>query len=441
MCSFRHLVKTAQVGPTGTIKLVCLALVVLVALGGQAFSSVVAVGTCTSLNNFSTIQQAVDAVPAGSTIRICPGNYHEQVNINKKLTLLGISYATQDAVVIFPPGTGMAANAVDVDDPSLAIAAQMFVHDTDGPVLISNLTVDGTGNNISGCSPDLQGILYQNASGTLNHIAVRNQVLGSGLGGCQSGEGIFVQSATGSNSRVTVENSSVHNYNKNGITGNDAGTNLTAMRNYVQGSGVVPSGGAAQNGIQLGFGATGKISGNTVVDNIYGDITLAASADILLVDTAEGSGITISTNVVGNSQLPIGLFSFTSGLGDGVSITSNKIFGTSTYDAIDVCTNGNTVKTNMIFNSAESGIHLDASCNGTGSNNIVTGNTIVESACAGILSDNLVTGNTIAPNTYETVPFSTTDTTSRCTIPAGPTAGAAGIPSKAKRARKVSPAK
>jgi hypothetical protein len=138
---------------------------------------------------------------------------------------------------------------------------------------------------------------------------------------------------------VTVENSSVHNYNKNGITGNDLNTQLVIALNYVQ-------------GIQLGYGAAGTIKGNTVIDNIYGDPTVAASANILLYDTAENSGITVTNNRVGNSQIPIALITLGddgANLGDGVTVTDNHIFGTSTYDAIDVCTNGNTVTGNTIF--------------------------------------------------------------------------------------------
>jgi hypothetical protein len=400
--------------------LVCMSLIAFLALSGQAFSTTVAVGSCSTLINFATIQQAVNAVPPGSTIRICPGNYHEQVVISEKLTLEGVVYAGTDAVVILPPTSGAVANTSDLDDPSLPIAAQILVQNTDGPVLISNLTVDGTGNGITGCAPDLDGILFQNSSGTINHVAVRNQTLSAGLGGCQSGEGIYVQTGTGLASNVIIENNSVHNYNKNGITGNDAGTKLTVTGNYVQGSGVVASGGAAQNGIQLAFGATGKISSNTVTDNIYGDITLAASADILLFDTQENSAVTVSSNVLGSSQIPIGLFTDTAGVGDGIAVTGNKIFGTSSFDAIDVCTNKNTIKSNAIFNSAESGIHLDASCGNTGNDNVATSNTIVESSCAGVLSDLTTDGNTITPNTYETVPFTTATSTSKCTIPAGP---------------------
>jgi parallel beta-helix repeat protein len=95
------------------------------------------------------------------------------------------------------------------------------------------------------------------------------------------------------------------------------------------------------------------------------------------------------------------------------------VFGTSTYDGIDVCTNGNTIKSNTVFNSAESGIHLDASCGSTGTDNMVISNTILESACAGVLDDtNGTGGNTISPDTYYTVPFTVTGSTIKCSATA-----------------------
>jgi hypothetical protein len=131
-------------------------------------------------------------------------------------------------------------------------------------------------------------------------------------------------------------------------------------------------------------------------------------------------------------------------LGDGVAVTGNHIFGTATYDAIDVCTNGNTIMKNTIFNSAESAVHLDASCGiffggATGNNNTVTGNTILESACAGILVDSGAVGNTTAPDTYYTVPFTVTSSTGSCSFVAGNTRANAN--SKAKTTNKFSPAR
>jgi parallel beta-helix repeat protein len=226
------------------------------------------------------------------------------------------------------------------------------------------------------------------------------------------------------------------------------GTTLTASGNYVQGSGVVPcsaaGAGAAQNGIQLEFGAAGKITGNTVIDNIYaydptvpGSVCNWDSVDILLWDAAESAGIAVTSNIVGNSQTGIGLYTDTVGTyGDGVSVTGNKVFSTSAFDGIDVCTNGNTITGNTIFASAESGVHLDASCGSTGNNNTVTGNTILESDCAGILDDTGgAGGNIVTPNTYLTVPFPVAYSTSGCTIPISPDG------TRAKTGHKFSPKK
>jgi len=89
------------------------------------------------------------------------------------------------------------------------------------------------------------------------------------------------------------------------------------------------------------------------------------------------------------------------GVADGTLIQLNHIGGTQNYDAIDLCSNSNIVKSNVIYGSSQDGIHADDSCGGTGNNNFITGNTINE-ACAGIL---LGTGwgNTVGPNMFMNV--------------------------------------
>ena len=385
----------------------------LIGLSGQVFASTVAVGLCPGPGtHYTSIQLAVNAVSAGSTVKVCPGNYPEQVVINKKLTLLGVPNATQDAVVISSPAGGVLVNTTDLRG---AVAAQILVKNAAGPVLISNLTVDGKGNKYTG--DDLRGINYQDASGIVNHVAVRNEIPNDIPTGDQSGQGILVETTSSPSASLTVENSSVHNYNKNGIVARYAGATLTAIGNYVQGSGPIDV--IAQNGIELAFdGATGTIKNNTVIDNFYTPND-SSSSDILLYDAKENSSIAVSGNTLGNSNVAISLFTTTAGTyGDGVSVTSNKIFGTSTFDGIDVCTNGNIITGNTIFNSSESGIHLDASCGGTGTGNNVSGNTILESACAGILADS-GTGN-VGANTFYTVPFPVTSSTASCPVPSGP---------------------
>ncbi len=368
------------------------------------FAATVVVGTCKNLVQFSSIQAAINAVPSGSTIDICPATYLEQLSINKSVTLTGVLNGTSDAIVIIPPSTGLVANATSLSSGN-PIAAHLAVL---GPVTVNmnNIIVDSIGNGQSGCGqPTLVGILYQNSNGTLNHVATRNQWIGAsesdtGSNGCQTGLGIFVQSGNSGTSTVTVTNSSVHDYQKNGITGNEAGTTLTVTNSDVVGQGA--TNGAAENGIQIGFGAAGTASGNLVIDDVWAPDTITdpgdAAAGILLFDAAANK-TTVKSNTVGNTQYGIAAVTDTTGEGDGASITANKVFGTRIFDGIDVCVNSATVQTNTIMNSSESAIHLDASCSGTGNNSTVTGNTMIE-ACVGVLQDAGTSGDTITPNTF-----------------------------------------
>jgi hypothetical protein len=392
-----------------------LALVAVCATG-----TTVQVGSCNLGHvQFPTISAAVAASPAGTTIDVCPGQYPEQVVITKNdMTIRGVSVGTEDGAEIVTPSGGVVANTNDVDS-GLPIAAQVLVQNATS-VSLGDLIIDGSNNGITGCSPDIQGILFQSASGTVNHVTVRNEYpSGSGLGGCQTGEGIFVQTASGSSSTVTVSNSSVHAYQKNGITGNDPNTTLNVTGSRVQGLGVVQPPNAAQNGIQLGFGAEGSITKNFVTDDVYGDTSVAIATGILLYDT-NNSGVQVNQNTVANTQGAVVIYTGqddNSYLGNNATANSNNIFATVNYDAIDVCTNGNTINDNTIFDSSQSAIHLDGSCGSygneaTGNNNSATGNTITDSGCTGILQDDGTTGNTTSGNTFYAVPNTITDSCS-----------------------------
>ena len=310
------------------------------------------------------------------------------------------------------PAGGIVANTVSLAT-AYPIAAQIYVHDTARAVTISNLTVDGSGNNgFTACgAPNLVGIYYQDATGTIQNVVTRNQTSVPPNGCAQgTGMGIFVQSGislvTGGagTSTVTVQNSSVHDFQKNGITGNEVGTKLTVSSNEVRGQG--PTNGASENGIQLGFGATGKVGGNTVIDEIWAPDTSSDSGDaavgILIFDVADAS---VANNHVGNAQFGIAVSGDTTGEADDATITGNTLDGTLIFDGIDVCgSSGGTITGNVISGSTQSGIHLDGTCTGvTSGGTTVTGNTINE-ACAGILDG--TTGNTTSPNTF----FNTTNT-------------------------------
>ena len=420
-----------------------LALSVFVPLfGGNASAATVVVGTCKNVVQFSSIQSAINAVPSNSTIFICAGTYNEQLKITKSVILSGVAVGTNDAVLILPPAGGLTPNATSFSSGN-PIAAHVWVL---GPATVNmqNVIVDSSGNGISACAPTLVGILYQNANGTLTHVTTRNQWVGASesdtnFNGCQSGLGIFAQSGTDSNgytgtSTLNVNASSVHDYQKNGITGNEVGTTLTVTSSDVVGQGATS--GAAENGVQIGFGAAGTVTGSIVTDDVWAPDSITdpgdAAAGILLYDAAAGKTI-VKSNTVGNTQFGIAAVTDTSGEGDGATITANRVFGTRIFDGIDVCVNGSTIQTNSILNSSESAIHLDASCSGTGNNNTVTSNTIVD-ACTGILQDSGTTGNnTTSPANI----FFDAGTTSGSSCTPAPTARP-GLSRKTTGARTVS---
>jgi hypothetical protein len=296
----------------------------------------------------------------------------------------------------------------------------IFVHDASG-VTLSNLTVDSSGNQIVGCTPALIGILYQNASGTVNEVATRNQVLAPADSGCQSGLAIYVESGVEQSAKgistVTIANSSVHNYQKNGITGNNPGTAIKIVGNTVRGLG--ETNGAGQNGIQIAVGASGSVSNNLVTDDVYSDPSVAAGTGILIYGS---TGISVTSNIVGNTQVGVGLYSASAAqTANSATVRTNTIFGTVAYDGIDACSNHNLITSNTITDSTESAIHLDDECGTTGNNNSVSLNTITE-ACAALLEGTATSGNSIGTNTeYNVVNQVLAGDT--CTSPGAPDLG------------------
>lgn len=349
---------------------------------------------------FTSIQEAVLAAPAGAVISVCPGTYPETVRINKPLTVRGIRVRNENLVVINPPLALQNTSSLASGNP---VAAIILVEHTTN-VTLDNLTVDGVANLIGACEPNFVGIFYRNASGKIINSAVRNiRLFPDSLLGCQSGLGIFAQSGAEPGerrgARLEVLNTSVHDYQKNGITGNERGTELTAIGNAVTGFGPTPA--IAQNGIQIGFEAKGRIEGNSVINHVYSLCTTpnscgAVSTNVLAF--ASASGVKVSRNNLGKSQVNVyfsGDFAFPSNtpldpITNGL-IEGNTIFDSDVFDGIAIVNgNNNTVRGNTIFNSDEASVFVD------GNRNRITDNTFNE-APVGVLvgggTNNQISGN------------------------------------------------
>jgi hypothetical protein len=387
-------------------------------------------GKCRSgVPSYSTIQAAVNAAATGALVYVCPGIYPEQVTINKNLSLEGVLNGTADASVIVPPATGMVQNATDPSPISAnpPIAAQIFVQ---GPatVNISNLMIDGSNNQLSGCtSPTLVGVYYQNASGTLSSLNVQNETMDPADAACISGLGMYFEANTAAS--ITVNISTVVNFQKNGMTANGYGNGSSGPVVYFWSNEVVGNGlaaGTAQNGIQVGFGATGKMTKNVLADFVSSSV---ATATGVLVYSS--NGFNVNSNEIGNAQVGVAFVSDpVYGNADSNTVSSSII--TSAIDGVSACSNTNVVKSNQINSSTEAGVKVSTSCTegpgggSSGNGNSITNNT-VNGGCAGIL-EGTGTGNVFSPNPVVNV-YQSVVAGSTCTPPPGmPPATTAGSP-------------
>ena len=339
---------------------------------------------CNAVNPaFTTIGAAVVAAGPGDIIKVCPGIYDEQVLVNKQVTIRG-----DNGAILKPSAMVMNTTSLASGNP---IAAAIVVRPNVGVlgnVVIDSLTIDGADNGISGCAPNLIGIFYRNASGTINKVAVKNFNLGPGLLGCQSGLGIFVQGITPGVANVTIQDSSVNQYQKNGITGNENGTTITVLRNVVTGFGSTPD--IAQNGVQIGFGAKGHADSNIITNNVYaqclpppgarGDV----STNILVY---QSNNIALNTNTLGTANVGIYIFA------NGGLANNNVIFDSVVFDGIAPIGNTNKASGNTITNSDEAAVFV------MGASNRVESNKINDTP-VGVLKDGSSTLTVITGNTF-----------------------------------------
>jgi parallel beta-helix repeat protein len=363
----------------------CVGTVVLLSRPAQA---AIVVGSCMGTAKYTTIQDAVNAAPSGSVIKVCPGGYPEQVVIDKPLTLEGFITAGTEGAFILPPAGGIVQN----DNP---YSAQVLVQNTTG-VTITNLIVDGTNSAPCGINY-LTGIDFHNASGTVNKVAVHNQAAAIACGGY--GVTALVDNGQAAQ-KITLQNSDFRNQTTIAIYGSGSGLTMNTLNNFIAG----PDKGGQTVGIIYNY-ATGAIQGNTVTGEVYPQATFATPS---LLD-AMGIAVycataTVTGNMVSNTQLGIavGCENSNGPFASNTTISGNKIFNTRLQDGIYIFSTGNKITSNTIVASAASGIHFDTTFGGNdASGNTVSGNSITE-ACAGILTTGTAT-NTVGANSFNAV--------------------------------------
>ena len=319
-----------------------------------------AVGTCKpGLPSYPTISAAVAAVPAGSTVMVCPGTYPEQITISQPLTLQGVSIGDTGLVVVTVPLNGLSANTTSVRGSS--VAAQVLV--TAGPVNITNITVDGSGNNLNG-SATLAGIFYDSgSSGVINQVTTRNQV-NVGVEEVPLGAGIWAQNGNSTNDEVTIESCSVHDFNEVGIVveTNQSPSTITAI---IRGNDV-----NAATATSFIFGIVVNSPGSVTNNTVTGPGTIVFPQQGQGI-TAEYPAVTVSNNNVTSWDSGIADF-------DGATITGNTVGNTGTAVVL-LSASGGAANSNIISHTslaieldcnAHSVLHNTISDAGTGLNDV-----------------------------------------------------------------------
>lgn len=275
-----------------------------------------------------TIQDGVDA--AGSGDEVCVeasgGPYREQVVVNEDLILKGLGGPVLDAPAD-PADFTIPESANSTWEPVIFAFGGTETGGAVGgagtvDVNLRGFTIDGGGR--SGGGPRYPAVLYRNANGTVADNTVRNM----GVGGRET----FGILAYG-DSDVSIRDNTVSGYERGGVGANGDGgahpaPSVEIVGNRLTGSGDGTRTGWAPNGIQLGFGATGRVMDNDVERSRWaakeGD-SWAASCILVF----ESDGVKIRGNEVSNCDVGIGVGSWAwfRSSADNTKIVRNTVDG------------------------------------------------------------------------------------------------------------------
>jgi parallel beta-helix repeat protein len=333
--------------------------VALTAVAVATQTKTAVVGSCMAgVTGFPTILQAVNSVPSGGTVLVCPGTYPEQVTITVPLRLAGVTAAgSADAVITAP--ASLLANAVQANT-GYSFPALVAVQNVSG-VSINNMVIDG---GTMSCSYAIcAGIAYEGSSGTVQSSVVRNLTNASFLRTAIEADG----------STLTVQCSSLHDVDFGISAGNST---VVLKRNTLSGT---------MSGILVGSTTSATISNNTLSHFLHVPLVLSAvsGASVLnntVLAPADNAGILLqdsqSNTVAGNTV--IGGFW-------GVSMLSDRPGGNS----------ANVVQSNRFIQSSF-GVGIDDG-GFPGSSSIIN-NSILEAGCG--ISATLSIGDIITPNNF-----------------------------------------
>ncbi|MEO8601672.1 MAG: hypothetical protein ABI629_03745 [bacterium] len=306
----------------------------------------------------ATVQHGVDVACAGDTVHVAAGTYAEQVSIGKAVSVLGAGAAT----------TRIAPSSVSANTTSLSSGGALAVivlAQNAAAVTLADLTVDGGPAAFNACAPGYVGVYFRNASGSVDQARVTN-IFHPFAPGCQTQNAILAHSQAAAPVNLSVTDSQVDTYGKNGITCSTAGVHCTISGNTVLGRGPVTVPHAAQNGIQISSGAGGTISGNQVHAHFYS--AMAPNTDFCatgILVFAPAAGTQVLSNVVDGNRCELYV------QGDGVLLQGNEVEPASEFP-LTLIGNGNSVSLNRVVgsNGSSAAVYVDGTGNAFSCNRV-----------------------------------------------------------------------
>jgi parallel beta-helix repeat protein len=208
------------------------------------------VTNATTSNTYCNIQVAIDAASAGNVINVSPGNYKEDITINKQLTIIGAA-----------PATTIIEGVIDPTSPGNSATVRFASSSS----VLAGFTITRAGNNLSDWNNPL-----------LNSGGVAIQ--GQSISGNTIRDNIIVGNRTG----IDINDSNGHTVRNNIITNNHTGVffrnqtdNITFTENEVTANRTVgilflDASGGTNIPIQTAIG--GNFSNNKIVSNWYAQV-------------------------------------------------------------------------------------------------------------------------------------------------------------------------
>lgn len=267
--------------------------------GGVSFAPV----TTSGGGSFSSIQAAVEAASTDDTVMLAPGTFTEQVVIQKDLSLFGAGRdlttieSPDTTALVTTPGHGTTRAVVSISSPGAPGSPPVAATVT---AAVADLTIDGRGQAPS--SGYFYGLHFYHANGSLTGSTV-TRIRQSTLGGVQGVIAVMANHYwdTWVPMAVSFSDNVITDYQKGGIAVNEWGVTATITGNTVTGYG--PTGVTAQNGIQVGYGASAVVSGNRVSGNSYTGDGWSASGILVVGNSLDETahpvdGTTVTRNIV-----------------------------------------------------------------------------------------------------------------------------------------------